>query len=159
MNKSEKKKSKLSFLHDRKRLTAMLLAVGGVILILISTLFGGSEVAKTEEYTDVGFYTDYLEERIRALCMSIEGIDEAVVFLTLDCSSEYIYQGDGASDFLILSGGDGEEAVKLCEIYPRVRGIAVVCTGGELPRIKETVTELLSAALGLSSNKIKVAGS
>ncbi len=159
MNKTEKKKSKHGFLHDRKRLTAILLAIGGVLLILISTLFGGSEGAKTEEYTDVGFYTDYLEERIRTLCMSIDGIDEAVVFLTLDCSSEYVYQENGASDFLILSGGDGEEAVKLCEIYPRVRGIAVVCTGGELPRIKETVTELLSAALGLSSNKIKVAGS
>ena len=90
---------------------------------------------------------------------SIDGVDEAVVFLTLDCSSEYVYRDDGASDFLILSGGDGEEAVRLCEIYPRVRGIAVVCTGGELARIKETVTELLSAALGLPYNKIKVAGS
>ena len=151
-------KNKKSIFNDKKRLLMLCLAVGGVILVMISGLFSGGNDDKKEEYTDVGFYTEYLEGRIRELCMSIDGIDEAVVFLTLDCSSEYVYRDDGASDFLILSGGDGEEAVKLCEIYPRVRGIAVVCTGGDLSRIKETVTELLSAALGLPYNKIKVAG-
>ncbi len=154
----DEKRKKNPALHGGKKLVLFLIAAGGVVLLLISGIFGGEE-KKSEEYTDVGFYTEYLEGRIRELCESIDGVEEAVVFLTLDCSSEYVYRDDGASDFLILSGGDGEEAVKLCEIYPRVRGIAVVCTGGELARIKETVTELLSAALGLPTNKIKVAGS
>ena len=154
----EERKKKNPTLRGGKKLILFLIATGGVVLLLVSGLFGGEE-EKVEEYTDVGFYTQYLEERICEIIEKIDGIDEAVVFLTLDCSSEYVYRDDGASDFLILSGGDGEEAVRLCEIYPRVRGIAVVCTGGELARIKETVTELLSAALGLSSNKIKVAGS
>ncbi len=154
----QKKKTVNNIFRDKRKLTVLLLGVAGVALILLSTLVGGGDSERGTEYTDVGFYTDYLEGRIRELCMSIDGVESAVVFLTLDCSSEYVYQEDGASDFLILTGGDGEEAVKLCEIYPRVRGIAVVCTGGELPRIKETVTELLSAALGLPSNKIKVAG-
>ncbi|MBP3368263.1 MAG: hypothetical protein J6L71_02405 [Clostridia bacterium] len=154
----DEKRKKNPALRGGKKLVLFLIAAGGVVLLLISGIFGGEE-KKSEEYTDVGFYTEYLEGRIRELCESIDGVEEAVVFLTLDCSSEYVYRDDGASDFLILSGGDGEEAVKLCEIYPRVRGIAVVCTGGELARIKETVTELLSAALGLPTNKIKVAGS
>ena len=153
----ERKKKKTIF-RDGKKLLLISIAAGGVLLLLISGLFTGGE-PETEEYTDVGFYTEYLEERICEIIESIDGVDEAVVFLTLDCSSEYVYRDDGASDFLILSGGDGEEAVRLCEIYPRVRGIAVVCTGGELARIKESVTELLSAALGLPYNKIKVAGS
>ncbi len=154
----DERRKKNPALRGGKKLVLFLIAAGGVVLLLISGIFGGEE-KKSEEYTDVGFYTEYLEGRIRELCESIDGVEEAVVFLTLDCSSEYVYRDDGASDFLILSGGDGEEAVKLCEIYPRVRGIAVVCTGGELARIKETVTELLSAALGLPTNKIKVAGS
>ena len=153
----ERKKTSIKF-PGGKKLILFLIAAGGVVLILISGFFGGEE-KKTEEYTDVGFYTQYLEGRICEIIESIDGVDKAVVFLTLDCSSEYVYRDDGASDFLILSGGDGEEAVRLCEIYPRVRGIAVVCTGGELARIKESVTELLSAALGLPYNKIKVAGS
>lgn len=141
---------------DRKKLTVILMAAAGIALILLGNLGGKKE---TTEYTDVRFYTEYLEERVRKLCISVEGIEEAAVFLTLDCSSEYVYSENGASDVLILTGSGGEEAVLLQEIYPRVRGVAVVCTGGDLPRIRETVTELLSAALDLPSHRIKVAGS
>lgn len=137
----------------------ILLAVGGVILIVVSAFFGHEEKDEPDEYTEVGFYTEYLEERITELCNSIYGVSDAKVFLTLDCSSEQIYQNDGATDFLILSGDGGERAVKLCEVYPKVRGIAVVCGGGDLPRIKATVTDLLAAALGLPKNQIQVAGS
>ena len=66
--------------------------------------------------------------------------------------------GDSASDYIILKNNNEEEAVMLREIYPRVRGIAIVCTGGDLPRIRETVTDLLSAAIGIPASKIQVAG-
>ena len=144
----------------RNKRRFLLLAGLGALLIVGSSLLGtlGSRKAEETAFTDVGFYTEYLEKRITELCRSLEGVAEAQVFLTLDCSSEYVYQEDGSSDFLILSDASGEQAVMLCEIYPKVRGIAVVCTGGDLPRVKETVTELLSAALGLPSNRIRVAG-
>ncbi len=152
----------MKFKFDKQKGGIIILAFLGILLIVFSGQIGhpSDEKAETvQEYTDVSFYTGYLENRIGDLCRSIEGIQEAAVFLTLDCSSEYVYSEDGASDYLILSGSDGEQAIMLCEIYPKVRGVAVVCTGGDLPRIRETVTELLSASLGLPSNKIKVAGS
>ena len=147
-------------IFPKKGAAFAVLAAVGIILILLPGFFGGGE-DDGAGYTDVGFYTEYLESRICELCKSINGITEATVFLTLDCSSEYVYEKEndgGASDFLILSGSGGESAVMLYEIYPRFRGIAVVCTGGDLPRIRESVTSLLSAALGISSGKIKVAG-
>lgn len=147
------------FEANKSKLTILLLAACGVLLIVASALFGNEEENEIAEYTEVGFYTEYLEERITELCNSIYGVSDAKVFLTLDCSSEQIYQNDGASDFLILTGESGEKAVKLCEIYPKVRGIAVVCRGGDIPRIQATVTDLLSAALGLPKNQIQVAGS
>ena len=147
------------FKLDKSKLIIIGAAALGIMCILMSSHTEHAEQKETQEYTEIGFYTTYLEERIIDLCNSIYGVSETKVFLTLDTSSEYIYQGDGVSDFLILSSEEGETAVKLCEIYPMVRGIAVVCEGGDSPRIKETVTDLLSAALGLSTNKIKVAGS
>ena len=145
---------------NKSRVTMIMLAACGVILIVASAFLGKAEENnEMPEYTEVGFYTEYLEERITELCNNIYGVSDAKVFLTLDCSSEQIYQNDGASDFLILTGDGGERAVKLCEIYPKVRGIAVVCRGGDIPRIQATVTDLLSAALGLPKNKIQVAGS
>ncbi len=152
----------MKFSINRQKIGILLLSGIGILLIVFSSHFStsGNEGKSPDppQYTDVSFYTSYLEERIRELCRSVEGIEEAIVFLTLDCSSEYVYSEDRASDFLILSGSDGEQALMLYEIYPRVRGVAVVCTGGDLPRVRETVTELLSAALALPSNKIKVAG-
>ena len=141
---------------DKSKTALILMAAAGILLLL----FGGMKNTDQEEesYQDVGFYTEYLEGRIAALCNSVEGVENAAVFLTLDCSSEYIYSQDGASDFLILSGSGGEEAVLLQEIYPKVRGIAVVCTGGDLPRVRETLTELLAAALDLPAHRIRIAG-
>lgn len=144
---------------DKQKFTLLFLFLCGILLLVFSGTIGKiSSKSDTQTYTDVSFYTSYLEKRITDLCQSVDGISEATVFLTLDCSSEYVYSEDNASDFLILSGNDGEQAVLLYELYPRVRGVAVVCTGGDLPNIRATVTELLSAALDLPSNKIKVAG-
>ena len=91
---------------DKTKLTVILMAAAGVALLLFSGLGSGKE--ETVSYQDVGFYTEYLEQRIVGLCNSVEGVENAAVFLTLDCSSEYIYSSDGASDFLILSDPAGK---------------------------------------------------
>ncbi len=144
-------------LTEKKRevLIAALMCLGA-FLILISGINPTSK-NDTNNYIDAEFYTDHLEEKIAEICKSINGIDDAKILLTLDCSSEYVY-GDSSSDYIILKNDGNEEAVMLREIYPRVRGIAVVCTGGDLPRIQETVISLLSAAIGIPSSKIMVAG-
>ena len=145
---------------SKNTIVALLLAVFGVGIIVIPSLFngnGGKSADGGAEYYDSGYYTEYLEDRIRKLCLSMEGISEVSVLLTLDCSSEYVYGAVG--DYLIVKKDGGEQPLVVREIYPRIRGIAVVCTGGDIPRVQERVTELLSAALGISSAKIKVAGS
>lgn len=142
---------------DKNKAVLLISAALGLFLIAFGGLFTTKSNESTPSYADVGFYTEFLEGRIRELCLSVDGISEANVFLTIDCSSEYVYEGSG-SDYLILTNDSGEEAVLLCEIYPKVRGVAVVCTGGDDPQVRQTVTELLSAALDLPTNKIRVAG-
>lgn len=144
-----------SKMPDKTKAVMLILAAAGILLLILGSI-GPKQT--DPEAGDVQFYTEYLEKRLTKLCLAVDGIDEAAVFLTLDCSSEYVYSSS-ASDVLILTGGDGEEAVLLKEIYPRVRGVAVVCSGGDLPGIRKTVTELLAAALDLPSHRIKVAGS
>ena len=43
------------------------------------------------------------------------------------------------------------------EIYPEIRGIAVVCDGGNNPVIKEQLVSILSALFGINTNRISVA--
>lgn len=127
MEKNENKPMK--FLQEKsKEIFILILLIAGALLIILGSIdFNGKK--EGVQYTDVEFYTEYLENKIARMCENIGGISEAKILLTLDCSSEYVY-GDSASDYIILKNNNEEEAVMLREIYPRVRGIAVVCTGG-----------------------------
>ena len=143
----------------KKSLPVLILAALGLVLIIIGGSFGKTKKQDADTYTDVGYYTSYLEKRIKDLCESVDGINEAEVLLTLDTSTEYIYDPDATEDFIIFTGSDNESRVKMCEIYPKIRGVAVVCSNGDIPRIRETVVKLLSASLGIPSSRIEVAGS
>ncbi len=86
---------------------------------------------------------------------------------------------------LIIMSGNGEKAVnndsslpleeKLCRLCERVNGVSevtvavsldgdclsgvgVVCVGGNDPRIQRELTELISVACGIGSNKIFITG-
>ncbi len=148
----------INFLKNHKKeLIAAAILIFGVALILFSELYDKSSAEKEIINSPTDRYTEYLEEKIEAICKSIEGITEAEVLLTLDCSSEYIY-GSSSDEYLILEKNSEESALLVREIYPKVRGIAVVCTGGDLPRVQEKIAELISAAVGLPISKIKIGG-
>lgn len=158
---------------DKSKLIPLIGGIVGILLIVFGGIIPSGESKKNtreEGYYEVSFYTETLEKKIESLCMSISGITEAEVLLTLDCSTEYVYaqnkQKSGSegsesytTDYLILNQGEKDNAVLLMEVYPKIRGIAVVCTGGNDAVVQQTVIDLLSAALGVSTNRIKVAGS
>ena len=166
-------KKLLSDVFSKKNRIVIIAGIAiGVLLILYSPdISGGKEADKSAEKDDyyrVSYYTQNLEERIKKLCLSVEGISKADVLLTLESGSEYVYASNTeeevnpdsslshSSDYLIVDSGDGTEPVMVNEIYPKIRGVAIVCTGGDNAEVKEKVTALLSAALGISSNRIKV---
>jgi len=168
-------KKKISWLPDlsewkNKPVLFTIIAVVLGILFLISGSFTGKGTIEKEDdgFTAIS-YTETLEQRIEELCKSVAGVTEATVLLTLENSKESIYAGNSAVqiteasssqtfDYIFLESSDGEEPVLLTEIYPTVRGVAVVCTNGDNSATQYIITELLSASLGISTNRICVAG-
>ena len=120
----------------RDRWIFLLLAAMGAVLFLLGGLLGNREKRDAD-------YAEYLEARVRELCLSIDGVEAAEVFLTLN------------EETAVETGVFGEAKTAA---VPTVRGIAVVCAGGERAPVRETVTRLLSAALGIPSSRISVAG-
>ena len=121
----------------------LLLAAMGILLFVLGGVLG-----KENRGTAGSDYAGYLEDRVRELCMSIDGVREAHVFRTLCEDPEAKAAVSGG-----MFGGEKTSSV------PAVRGIAVVCTGGDSPTLRETVTRLISAALGIPTNRIRVEGS
>ena len=62
--------------------------------------------------------------------------------------------------FLENSKGVGQAQVRLClDKEGEIKGVAVICEGGSDPWVQAEVVRLLSAALGLGTNRIYVSGS
>ena len=151
---------------NRVTVITVICAVVGLILLVFA---GGGEDKKAEadDYRSVISYTEKLEARVEKICLAVDGIEKADVLLTLESGSEFVYADnvkdesrDGGrsytSDYILIENDDGSAPVLACEIYPKIRGVAVVCNGGDKPAVQKKLTELLSAALGISTGKIRI---
>ncbi len=139
----------------------------GLALIIVPKLFDKEKEEEGVGYDteDVTYYSEKLENKIRELICKSKGVGNATVVVSLDSTGEYVWaenesEGNGTTlgEYVIVNRDDNEETVLIKEIYPRVRGVAVVCDGGNSTEVQNRVTLLISAALGISANKIAVSG-
>ena len=140
-----------------------------MVLVLIAVLFlvlpssknttKIKDEDKTEVYAEI--LNEKLEEKIKSMCEKVDGVGNVYVMLTLDTSEEYVYASDTEKSDTFLKSElvtrDGE-GVELYVVFPKVRGVAVVCSGGDRAVIKRTLTELISCALGIPASNISIAG-
>ena len=118
MGEKSRISSFLVFLRGRRSfiLLAVLLCVGAFLLI-------PRDVEESTAATD--------EERLAALCSSIEGVGECKVYITYSPATR------------------SETA--------RVESVAVVCRGASSPQVRAEITELISSLFGIGTNRISVA--
>ena len=137
----------------KSKLLIICLLVVGIGLILFSSFDFSSN---KDDNSILTLYTEELEDKIEDFLKNVDGIREAKVILTLDTGNESVYaQGTSGLDYILTSDG---KPITVTEIYPTVRGVAIACTGGDRDDIKIKITELISAYLGISSNRIKIVG-
>ena len=129
---------------DLPLLLCALLAALGILLLAGGALFGnktGGESASAAP--DEAAYLEGLRQRAEALCNALAGVSDAEVMLTCETGFQYRYTAAGKPEIAL---------------YPKPNGVAVVCVGGDLPQNQKKIIDLLSAAFGLSSARISVAG-
>ena len=128
----------------------LLLAAGAAIILLLalSGLFGTSSRKQDTASVGVSDLAEYergLEKRLTEILSQIGGVGEASVMVTLDTSEQTEY-GKNADMLLSVTA-------------PRVRGVIVVCDGGNSVSVKQKVVEAVTGVFGISSLRISVAGS
>ena len=137
------------FKNMKGKWTLLLLGILGLVLLL----FGGGVLSAEEETrTDSEDYRTALSAEVTALCREVRGVGEVTVLLTLEAGESYSY-AENSSGGYITAGGSG---LLLESRPPRVAGVAVVCDGGRDPAVREELSALLSAALGIGTHKIKI---
>lgn len=137
------------FKNMKGKWTLLILGILGVTLLL----FGGGVLPEKEaERTDSEGYRTALCAEITALCREVRGVGEVTVLLTLEAGESYSY-AENSSGGYIAAGGSG---LLLESRPPRVAGVAVVCDGGGDAAVREELSALLSAALGIGTHKVKI---
>lgn len=126
--------------------TLLLLLLGGLCLLLL----GGQEAEEAPTF-DSEAYRAALTAEVTALCREVSGVGETSVLLTLEAGERLVYAEDG--DGYVTVGGEG---LLVERRPPRVLGVAVVCTGGDDPAVRERLSALLSAALGVGTNRVEI---
>ena len=161
------------------------LGIVGMLFIALSSIFSSDDNDKQAEFASAtGLssyeYCEWLENKISYTVDEITGSKGSQVLVTLETGVEYVYateqkkdnsntgQSDGgkfsesgstAETYITVTDGDGNEAaVVLTELTPKIRGVSVVCDGGQKAEVVNAVVSALSIALNIPSENISVTG-
>ncbi len=159
----------------------------GILFILMSGLFTdkkeNSEVTQTSDiaYISLTQYENELEQNLADIISSINGAGKTRVLLTMDSTVEQVYATDknmaqndsknsgdnteskkdtsATTTYITVELSDGtQQTVLLKEIQPKVRGVLVVCSGGDNNVVKEKIVDAVTKVLDISSSRVSVAG-
>lgn len=150
----------LSLFGEKKGLWA---AAATLLIGILLLVFGGSgkEVKTGSSWLEAD--TKALEDRVKQLCERVIGVGDAEVMITMDTVSEQMY----AKNSQITSDGSRNETrveyvtasgdlVPVGEELAHVRGIAVVCKGGDDPGVKLALVNMLTALFEIPSNAVSI---
>ncbi len=181
---SAEKLSVLSFFKGEKG-TKWLLVIGlaGILLIFASGFFSKKEDTKTpaanQNVMTADQYAEKLEQKLTQIIGSISGVGEPKVMVTLENGIEYIYaqeeknsgsktedvnsngsksqqSSDSEKNYLIVDGASGKQALVVTEVQPTIKGVVVVCAGGDQTAVQQRVINAVSTALNITSARICV---
>lgn len=162
------------FKKDKKILILVVAGFIGVLLIALSEINIDNSIDKEKNNTQIMNsyeYCDYLEKRVEDIVNSIDGAGEVRVMITLAETTEYVYaqnqngtkksnkdseNSDNKSDFVIIEKDNNDSGLLIKTFEPKIRGVAVVCDGGDNPSVQQQIYSTVSAVLNVSTARISI---
>lgn len=161
----------------------LLIIIGtvGIALIAFSSFIPSkSEKDKILENTSTlsaDEYKNNLENDIREIVLGITGY-ESTVMVTLESGIRYDFADDTKDIVSTVSGQNstadsrtntksyitvkdstgGEKALVITEKMPEIRGVAIICIGGDQENVAEKIEGAVCAALNITSKRVYIAG-
>lgn len=173
-------------LKDKCKKVIVCIGLLGIALIFISELFRTNNAKKvTADISGASSgtygYVVQLENNLRDLISSIKGAGNTRVLVTLENSEETVYateekknkeatedktdgqmskkreSDDCVKKYIKVRDADGtERALSVTQIQPTVKGVVVVCDGGDIPEVQQKITDAVKTALNITSKRVYV---
>ena len=142
------------------------------------------ETLASADQTTVEDYAAQLENSLTTMLSRIKGVGAVEVMVTIEKGVENIYateqktskqvSNDKSSDtdtknqendntettYILVKGADGgQQAIAVTQIQPVVKGVVVVCDGGDNAAVEQQVIQAVTTALDITSAKVCVVSS
>lgn len=161
----------------------LVLGIVGLCLILLSELLAAPAVEEAilqSQSEENEVYITNMEEKLSRLVENVSGAGKCHVMITLEQGVQYVYASeskkvvdetqshDGTDSSKIQQKDNSERSIVLLEENgvsralvetskePQVKGVVVVCDGGNSSIVQERITQLLTTVLGIGSNQVCV---
>ena len=169
---------------EKGRRIILIIGIIGILLILVSSYWPKkttTTIAKTDEITNLDKYTEEMESRLTDIIQSISDVGKAKVMVTLEGGVEYVYadeqrkstgktqdksgndtirtqeNDDTQQKLVIVDNPDGgNQALLRLTLQPKVKGVVVVCDGGNQTLVQQRVINAVTTALNISSARVCV---
>ncbi len=160
----------------------MILGVCGIALIFISSIFDNNtekqnDAQKSSTYT-AHEYCESLQEDVKNIVTGITGDKNPTVVITLESGMRYNYARADETDISSATGNatdqsseskkqsyitiktadGGEQALIVTEVMPEIRGVAIICVGGNSEIAAEKIKNAVTAALNITSKRVYISG-
>ncbi len=178
-------KEKLLFFlkSDKKIIIIFFIGILGIFIIFFSSIFDKKENVQSVSSNEFSSneYIKNLENKILDMIGNVKGVGKANVMVTLENSVEYVYAGeekkttDSTQDIsgsdskkiqqkdnyeqklILVDGSNGNrEALIKKQIEPTIKGVVIVCEGGDDIIVKERLISAITTALNISSTRVCV---
>lgn len=158
---------------DKKIAVMLLIGIVGILLIIISEFIPNKDKTeiKKEDNEIVYDYIQENEKKLKNIISKIDGAGKVEIMITLKSGEENKYavnissqnkndeklnENKTENEYVVIDGANGDECILLKTEFPQVQGVVVVCEGGDNSRIKNDITNAVSALLNISTNNISV---
>lgn len=154
--------------------------LAGILILSFSQLFPVSDTEeKPTDTASAEAFISQTEEKLESLIAGIEGAGRCRVMVTLENGIQRVYateqrkntdrQEDTDSDYskrierddneqsvIVIDTQNGKEGLLVTEIQPTVKGVIVVCEGGDRKEVCDEIVRAVTVALDLSSKRVCV---
>lgn len=167
-----------------KKSMYILLCVGVIGMLLIAFTPSKDEQTKVKEQQPLTNeqYCEQLEQKLKKIVTAITGDKRPSVTVTLDTGVKYIYADETKTDsedtqdvtsnttktqtsdktenyhVIIEDSSGSQQALLVTEYMPTVRGVTVICMGGEYEDVAARIKDAVMTALDITSKRVFVTG-
>lgn len=144
--------------ENKRPLVLLIIGVAILFLVFITDISPDKETVTVTEDSEIT-YVNEVEEKLSDIVSAIHGAGETKVMVTLDTTEENVYATDINEknyEYVVIKTNSDEGGLLLKIIQPKIRGVAIVCEGGDSYKVKTDILNAVCSVLDISSSRVSI---